>query len=140
MELIPQEDVGSAKGSNEVVPLHRLTVVSHVYHQTNGGDATDVHCTYNLALKIDEETYRRRQRLMPGVNPIDLGWCRDLGVELVHVENPDKTYEIRLGFGSIAPVIRIPPRGHIYFSPMEGVEAYLESDQVQHVNVMVVPK
>lgn len=99
--------------------LHRLSVVSTIYHQVDGGEAHDVTSRYDLTLDTDEQVYRRTSRLTLAPTVVDLGWLKGQPVCMICVENLDEEAVLVVQFGDGPPAMRVLPKTSVSFMPID---------------------
>lgn len=67
--------------------MHRLTVVSQIYHQSDTDEPIGIDSRFVLLLKSDEQAFVRRMKASTDWKDIDFGWLNDIPVSLISIEN-----------------------------------------------------
>jgi len=118
-----QPDQPLPRGEEAREIRHRLTVNMQIYHQTNGGNAQDVHPKFSRELQNDEQMYQRNGKIGNEAKKLDIGWIADgslpVGyVVLEHLERGGQFLPIEVMFlGSEAGIIILPGE-HAAFTPV----------------------
>jgi hypothetical protein len=108
--------------------VHRLTIVSTVYHQVHGGEAQDLQTRCSRVLTTDEQLYQRLMKSTEKPSPIDLGWLKGLPIGLIHIDNRDKQAELLVYFGASEALIKIPPLESFFFTPAKEFSVQVSSN------------
>lgn len=70
---------------------HRITVVEHVSHQTQGEEATSAKRTFTRKVESDEQVYSRRCKVDEEWTPLDTGWNKTYS--MLYITNDEKRGE-----------------------------------------------
>ena len=98
---------------------HRLTMVQRIYHQVNGGDASEMSSSSSRTLESDEQVYERHSSVTEEAVRLDLGWIGqgNLPVALVVLRNDEDEGVVEVVFPGADVTLLVHPREQVSFCP-----------------------
>lgn len=108
---------------------HRLTMVQRIYHQVNGGDASEISSSSSRSLESDEQVYERHTTVAEDAVRLDLGWIGqgNLSVALVVVRNDEDKGIVEVVFPGADVTLLVHPRESVAFCPTHPDQIALRS-------------